>query len=252
MARGEWCGTILLVTPLAVILGASACSDNPGSAGSDNPGSARSADPGPRSEERTPLNDETEASALLGFSLEQVLPVGAQAATLTWNEGRSGIAFSPASATAALRWSLELPARGSEAFRIDDVNVECDRERFVTNDDSLCADQLEAALLLHLESDDGALAEVLPVTFIAQAPNAIQWSNLDIDVSQLAGNFSITASEGDPSSLRLAVLGSIVDGEATGSLVSDVILERTRTGGGENTLGAIVTVAEWRATPASP
>jgi hypothetical protein len=173
------------------------------------------------------------------------MPAGTRVATLTWQEGRSGIDFSPAMATTPLRWSLALPERGSPDFRIEQVDPECDSMRFISNDPRPCADRLEAALLLHLASDDGALAEDIPVTFGARSPSDIEWSNRHLEFEQFAGSFTISASEGEPASLRLGVFASITEGEVEGALIGDVILDRSTKGGGELTQGAVVTVARW-------
>jgi hypothetical protein len=240
MAHLRWHFSTLMMIPMAW-----GCSTDP-----DRPGTVEPRVDA-RAELRVPLADETTVSSLLGFSLEQVLPVGVHAAELTWNEGDWGISFTPTATTASLAWSLELPERGSEAFRIDEVDVECDPERFHTNDESLCADQLEAALLLHLDSDDGALAETLPVTFIAQSPNAVEWHNLDLDLDTLAGTFSITASAGDPTTLRVGLVASITDGNLSGSLIGEVVLEHTviSDGNGEITNSGLVLVAQWLDAP---
>jgi len=203
-------------------------------------------------EQRTSLSDAAQVSELLGFSLEQVMPAGVRVATLTWNESRSGIDSSPASSTTELRWSLALPEPGSEQFRIEQVDVECDRTRFVTNLDSLCEDRLEASLLLHLESADGALAEEVPVTFDAHSPSDVSWLNTQLDFPQFAGSLAISASVGVPNSLRLGVLGSVTDGDFKGSLVSDVVTKSEQVGGGTLSDFAVVTVAEWGNSPAAP
>jgi hypothetical protein len=174
------------------------------------------------------------------------MPSGVHAATLTWNENRSGIDFSPTMAVTPLRWSLALPERGSEWFRIEQVEVDCDRMRFITNVDSLCEDRLEAGLLMHLESADGALAEDIPVSFEAQSANDVSWLNRQLDVGQFAGGFSISASAGDPSSLRLGVFAGVSDGDLSGALIGDIVTERSNKGGATLTQGAVVTVAEWR------
>src|SRR5262249_10093377 len=136
------------------------------------------ADPGPAvTEQRHPLADAAQTSELLGFSLQEVMPTGAHVASLTWQENKPGIEFSPAQVSTELRWSLELPAAPS----IDEIDVECDRERFITNLDSLCEDRLEASLLLHLESADGALSEDIPVTLEAQSLSDVHWNNRELD-----------------------------------------------------------------------
>jgi len=200
--------------------------------------------PGPaRVEARTPLADETQVSELLGFSLQQALPPGEHVSSLTWNASRDPIEFSPSETSTVLRWSLRLPE--GEPPSIEQVDVECDRERFITNVEALCADRLDAKLRMHLESDDGALSEDIPVSFSARAPGDADWQNNELDFAGFAGNFTFSTSGGLPASLRLGLFGNVVDGELQGSLVGDVLTDVKLFDGGYSKGGAVVNVAQW-------
>lgn len=201
-------------------------------------------DPGPSvAETHRSLADETQVSGLLGFSLQQVLPSGEHVSPLTWNANRDGIEFSPSEARTFLRWSLRLPE--TEPASIEQVDVECDRSRFFTNVEALCADRLQAKLRMHLESDDGALSEDLPVDFQARAPGDADWQNSELDFAGFSGSFSYSASGGVPDSLRLGLFGRVVDGELQGSLVGDLLLEVEHFKGGYSGQGTVVNVAQW-------
>jgi hypothetical protein len=218
----------MALTPLAL-----ACNSSPGPA---------------RTERRHPLADEAQTSSLLGFSLSDVLPTGSHTSTLSWKEHESGIEFSPAQSTTELRWSLNLPT--SEPLRVEEIEVECDRERFVTNLDLLCEDRLEAGLVMHLESTDGALSEDIAVTFTAQTPTESHWDNGELDFGSFAGSFAISAHQGNPDTLRLGLFADAVGDEFTGALYGDIELSRERLSGGSSVESAVVTVAQW-GTPAS-
>lgn len=207
-------------------------------------------EPGPSVDEtHSPLADERQVSELLGFSLEQALPSGEHVSPLTWNANRDGIEFSPSESTTLLRWSLRLPE--AEPPSIEQVEVECDRSRFITDVDALCADRLQAKLRMHLESDDGALSEDLPVNFQARAPGDADWVNSELDFAGFAGSFTYSASGGVPASLRLGLFGRVVDGELQGSLVGDMLTRVEHFNGGYTGGGPVVNVAEWADRAAS-
>jgi hypothetical protein len=103
---------------------------------------------------------------------------------------------------------------------------------------------------LHLETDDGALAEDFPVKLDAQSAAEVNWLNNELDFARFAGSFDISASAGDPASLRLGVFAGFSEGELRGSLIADIVTERTKKDDATLTQGAVVTVAQWRGAPA--
>jgi hypothetical protein len=196
-------------------------------------------------EDRQAMNSATETSDLLGFALEQALPEETGAATLTWEETPDGVYFVPSESSTRLEWTLGLPDRTSELYRIEEVDVHCDRERVVTNTNT-CEDRLEAMLILHLETEDGALAEEIPVELEAFSPDEAYWKHADLDFENFAGSFEMSANVGEPGSLRLGVFGTITDGAVEGSLLGDLIVERDKRGSSESAGGMVFTIARWK------
>jgi hypothetical protein len=201
-------------------------------------------------EQRQALASEDEVSELLGFSLSEALASNAGVTQLTWSENRAGVEFSPNASTTELRWALKVPEASSEAFRIEQVSVEC-RHPFVTNT-RRCDNRLEAALLLHLETSDGALAGDVPVGSRVYAPGEVSWSNGNVNIAAVAGSFAIVMQKGEMGSLHLTASGRLTPDGSAGALMGDVVTMQPASdmmdmmdmmmSSSEET---IVTVAEW-------
>jgi hypothetical protein len=110
----------------------------------------------------------------------------------------------------------------------------------------MCDDRLETVLTLRLQSEDGALSEVFPVTFQAFSPEQTFWSNMALDVNEFGGSFQI-ANGPEALSVRLAALGSVNAEAADGELVGNVLMERERGENYETTAGMVFYVARWSA-----
>jgi hypothetical protein len=201
-------------------------------------------------EQRQALASEDEVSELLGFSLSEALASNAGVTQLTWSENRAGVEFSPNASTTELRWALRVPEASSEAFRIEQVSAEC-RHPFVTNT-RRCDNRLEAALLLHLETSDGALAGDVPVGSRVYAPGEVSWSNGNVNIAAVAGSFAIVMQKGEMGSLHLTASGRLTPDGSAGALMGDVVTMQPASdmmdmmdmmmSSSEET---IVTVAEW-------
>lgn len=200
-------------------------------------------------EHRHTLSSASAKSELLGFSLADVVPRRAFSAKLTWNPATPALHFAPSASVTHVHWSFELPAPGSELFRIDEVNVECDRSRFVTNT-VICDDYLDATLILHVVTDDGALSESIPVDFKARSLADTTWQQPNLDTSHFTGSFTISAHAGKRDSLRLGGYGSVSQNSADGELLGDLVVEQKQDGTEGTSAGAVVTVAKWRSDDA--
>lgn len=202
-------------------------------------------------EKRRALASEDEVSELLGLSLRQALGDRAGVTQLTWGENREGLEFSPNASTTELRWALTVPEPGSKGFRIDQVAVECDAHVLATNP-HLCDDRLEASLLLHLETGDGALAGDLRVVSRVYAPDDVSWLNSDVNIGAMAGSFGIVVRDAEMGSLRLSVSGRLTPGGSAGVLLGDVVTMQRGMDMMDMMMswpsdGPMVTVAEWGA-----
>jgi hypothetical protein len=196
-------------------------------------------------EERRAMSLASESSDLLGFALEDALPDETASAILAWGQPPDGVEFTPSESSTRLEWTLELPNQTSELYRIEEVDVHCDKERVFTNT-NMCDDRLEATLILRLETEDGALAEEVPVEFEAFSPSEAYWKHTDVSFEDFAGSFEISANVGEPGSLQLGLFGTITDRAAEGSLLGDLITEQKKTGRIETAGGVVFTVAQWR------
>lgn len=206
-----------------------------------------SADPlGPsRTESVHPLSSPAEVSGL-GFSLGQALPKQGYRGTLTWGTQPQGVTFSPAATKTSVTWSLALPEAGSVPANMEEVDVHCDRSRFVTNT-NLCSSYLQATLILNLSTGDGALSGQLPVVFQAYSPNNTSWSDATVDLSEFTGTFRIAASVGEPSTLRVEADGSVQGNESDGSLIGSLVLGQQKISSRESTgEGLTFEVAGWK------
>ncbi|HVZ33701.1 MAG TPA: hypothetical protein VG963_14820, partial [Polyangiaceae bacterium] len=174
-------------------------------------------------EQRQALASEDEVSELLGFSLRDALGGSAGVTQLTWSESGEGVEFSPNASTTELRWALTVPEVGNKAFRIDQVSVECDPD-LVAMKTQRCANRLEAALLFHLETSDGALAGEVPVVSTVYAPDQVSWVNANMNIAAVAGSFAIAMQKGDMDSLYLTLSGRFTPGGSTGNLLGTVVM----------------------------
>jgi hypothetical protein len=206
-------------------------------------------------EQRQALASEDEVSELLGFSLSQALGSNAAVTQLTWSENSAGVEFSPNASTTELRWALKVPEISSEAFRIEKVSVEC-RHPFVTNT-RRCDNRLEAALLLHLETSDGALAGDVPVGSRVYAPDDVSWTNGNVNIAAVARSFAIVMQKAEMGSLRLTASGRLTPAGSEGKLMGDVVtmqpasdmMDMMMMSSSEETM---VTVAEWGPAAETP
>jgi len=191
-----------------------------------------------RTEHRSALS-ESQVSELLGFSLAEGISGTWHATELDWNEPpRDGdVTFSPASARTNLLWKFEVPPPDSPHYRIEEVDVRCDRDRINTNT-RICDDHLEATLILRLKTEDGALAERIPVHFKMYEPGYAAWAASDV---QFSGSLNVA-----PPSVRVGVFGSIDEHGAKGSLIGDLVTEREREERSETTAGFVFTLAQWQ------
>jgi hypothetical protein len=181
---------------------------------------------------------------LLGFSLADALPDGLYVSDFYWNDRGGDLKFSPSSSQTRLHWCLAVP--DAEA-RIEEVNVICDRDRVVTNTRQ-CDNRLEAALLLRMRTDDGALAEDLPVTFTAFSTDLAGFAASNLAFTDFQGSFVISNVGPGGATLRLGAFGDIDERQAGGSLFADWV---TSSGSDENARiesGAVYTVANWKTT----
>jgi hypothetical protein len=184
-----------------------------------------------------------ERSPLLGFSLAEALPDELYVSDLFWNDRSGDLKFSPSSSQTRLRWCLAVPDADS---RIEEVKISCDH---VETDTRACDNRLEAGLLLRLRSEDGALAEDLPVTFTAFDTDLAGFAAPDLAFTDFHGSFVISNVGSGDRTLRLGAFGDIDDRQASGSLFADWV-----TAGGAAGGDAVYTVANWKTarTPGSP
>jgi hypothetical protein len=196
-------------------------------------------------EERRALSSEAEVSALLGFALSDVLPTHhTYSAILEWGAVPEHVDFSPSQTSSKVSWSFAMPARDSQLWQVHEVDVHCDSG--VSTNTRMCDDRLETVLTLRLQSEDGALSEVFPVTFQAFSREQTFWSNMDLDVNEFGGSFQI-ANGPEALSVRLAALGSVSAEAADGELVGNVLLEREQGENYETTAGMVFYIARWSA-----
>ena len=227
-----------LVLPLAALSGAAplaACSNDD--------------DAGPTAtREQRPLSAWDEVSPLLGFSIADALPDELYTSDLIWNERTADLKFSPSASQTRLRWCLAVPDPLSGLSRFEEVDIECDPELALASA-AACSDRLEATLLLRLKSDDGALADTLPVTFTALTRRAASFSASDLASNGLTGSFVISNTGRPGLTLHFGAFGSIDQREASGALLAEWVGEGQPSGDGT----MVYTVANWTSarTPGS-
>jgi hypothetical protein len=198
--------------------------------------------------EQRPLSAWDEVSPLLGFSIADALPDELYTSELLWNERTAELKFSPSDSQTRLHWCLAVPDPLSGLSRFEEVDIECDPE-FVPAGASTCADRLEATLLLRLKSDDGALAESVPVTFTALTPRAASFSAPDLAENGFTGSFLISNTGRPGLRLQLGAFGNIDARQASGALLAEWVGEGQPSGDGTT----VYTVASWSSdrTPGS-
>jgi hypothetical protein len=189
--------------------------------------------------EQRPLSAWDEVSPLLGFSIADALPDELYTSELTWNERTAELKFSPSASQTRLHWCLAVPDPLSGLSRFEEVDIECDAG-FVPAGPSACSDRLEATLLLRLKSDDGGLADTLPVTFTALTPRAASFSTSDLAENGFTGSFLISNTGRPGLTLQLGAFGSIDAREASGALLAEWVGEGQPSGN-----GMVYTVANW-------
>jgi hypothetical protein len=190
--------------------------------------------------EQRPLSAWDEVSPLLGFSIADALPDELYTSELIWNERTAEFKFSPTASRTQLHWCLAVPDPLSGLSRFEEVDIECD-PGFVPATASACSDRLEATLLLRLRSDDGALAETLPVTFTALTPRAASFSASELANTGFMGSFLISNTGRPGLTLHLGAFGSIDPREASGALLAEWAGEGQPSGDGTT----VYTVANW-------
>jgi hypothetical protein len=190
-------------------------------------------------EERRPLHSVEDVSAELGFSLSQVLPAGEFSGTLSWEQAPEGegIHFVPSRSQTKVRWGLNLPVAPS----IQEVVVSCDRSRFVTNT-RRCDSRLEAKLVLHIETDDGAFQENLPVDLTAYDISYVVFKHMRVSLANINGSFELSAAGAYANTVALDIIGNagvaqIAEGIIYGSVVTDQ--------DHSSQTGRVFTVAKW-------
>jgi hypothetical protein len=197
-------------------------------------------------EERRQLDSPEEVSAELGFSLSQALPAGKFSGTLSWEQPPEGIRFVPSHTQTKVRWDLSLPVLPS----IHEVVVSCDRTRFVTNT-RICDSRLEAELVLHIETDDGAFREHLPGVLTAYDASQVVFKHMNVDLANINGNFAISAAGSHANTLALDIIGSAgVAQAAEGTIYGSVVTDQSH----NSQSGRVFAVARWLAEsdPISP
>jgi hypothetical protein len=190
--------------------------------------------------ERRPLSAWDEVSPLLGFSIADALPDELYTSDLIWNERTVDLKFSPSASQTRLHWCLAVPDPRSGLSRFEEVDIECEPELALASAAS-CSDRLEATLLLRLKSDDGALAETLPVTFTALNQRAASFSASDLAANAFTGSFLISNTGRPGLTLHLGAFGSIDPREASGALLAEWVGEGEPSGDGT----LVYTVANW-------
>jgi hypothetical protein len=178
-----------------------------------------------------------DVSAELGFSLSQVLPAGEFSGTLNWEQGAEGIDFVPSLSQTKARWRLNLPT----ALSIQEVVVSCDRSRFVTNT-RRCDSRLEANLVLHIETDDGAFREDFPVDLTAYDISQVVFQHRNVDFANINGSFALSAAGPYASTVALDIIGNAgVAQVAEGTIYGSVVTDQSHS----SQAGRVFTVARW-------
>jgi len=187
------------------------------------------------SETRSVLESWNAVSPLLGFSLDASPPDELYTADLVWNERSEDVRFEPSGTRTRLTWCLAVYGD----TLIEEVDVRCDGAEAAMGT-TKCDDRLEATLLLRMKSEDGALADDLPVKYTALSTESAAFAASDLAFAALRGSFVITSTGPAGEMLRLGAFGSIDPRQASGSLLAE--WQRRRDGGEP---GEVYTVANW-------